>query len=240
MNNKAFLSVFFGFILLLGCKTSYLSYSEKKNTRVDHVQHDQKIEGFIKPYTQELKHKTEQVLAFTPEDLTKQNHNLFYVFADITYEEASVLFKKQYQKEIDFALINKGGLRTIIPQGPITVGQIYEVMPFDNKIVVVGLQGEKMKELLAYLASKPQPISHLKIIRKENQLVKATINEKPFKLDKTYYVVTTDYLQNGGDNMSFFKNPKEFYSLNVLARDMYLNYFEKIDTLSINKTIRYQ
>ncbi|MFV0531736.1 MAG: 5'-nucleotidase C-terminal domain-containing protein [Flavobacteriales bacterium] len=240
MNYNTLFSILFSFTLLSGCRTSYLSHSDKKNIRIDHIQENEEIQNFINPYTQELKHKTERVLAFTPEDLTKQNKNLFYVFADITYEETAFLFKKQYKKAIDFALINRGGLRTIIPQGSITVGKIYEVMPFDNKIVIVGLQGEKMQQLLSYLANKPQPISHLKITHKEKQLINATINNKSFDMNKTYYIATTDYLQGGGDHMSFLKNPKELYTLDVLARDMYLNYFEKIDTLSIDKTIRYQ
>lgn len=241
MNIKRAFSIIFFFLLITACQSTYsISETKKKNTRVDHFQHNKEFQDFIKPYTKELKHKTEEILAYTPEDLTKQNENLQNVFADITYEESAILFKKLYQKTIDFVLINKGGLRTIIPKGSITVGNIYEVMPFDNKIVVVALQGEKMQELFTYLASKPQPIAHLKIIRKENQTVEAYIDNKPFDFDRTYYIVTNDYLQGGGDNMSFFKRAKEVYPLNVLARDMYLNYFKKIDTLSIDKTIRYQ
>ncbi|APD06061.1 5'-nucleotidase [Flavobacteriaceae bacterium UJ101] len=241
MNIKRAFSIIFFFSLIIACKPTYsISETEKKNTRVDHIQQDQEFQDLIKPYTKELKHKTEEILAYTPEDLTKQNYNLQNVFADITYEESDILFKALYQKDIDFVLINKGGLRTIIPQGAITIGNIYEVMPFDNKIVVVGLRGEKMLALLSYLASKPQPISHLKVTRKENRVTEAVINGKPFDFDTTYYVVTNDYLQGGGDNMFFFKNAEEVYPLNILARDMYLNYFKKIDTLSINKTIRYQ
>lgn len=224
-------------MLVIACQSTYsIAEIKKKNTRIEGFQQNQAFQEFIIPYKEELKKKTEDILAFTPEDLTKQNYNLQNVFADITYEESVILFKKMYQKEVDFALVNKGGLRAIIPQGAITVGQIYEVMPFDNKVVVVGLQGKEMEELCSYLALKPQPVSKLRVIQKERKI---TIQEKPFDFDKTYYIATTDYLQRGGDNMTFFKKAK-VYPLNILARDMYLHYFEKIDTLFINKTIRYQ
>lgn len=46
------------------------------------------------------------------------------------------------------ALQNGGGIRASIPKGPITVGKVYEVLPFGNTLVVMDLKG---KEILAAL-----------------------------------------------------------------------------------------
>ena len=52
---------------------------------------------------------------------------------------------------IDFCLLNNGGLRTSLPQGNITRRKIFELMPFENELVVVTISKEKMTDLKAYL-----------------------------------------------------------------------------------------
>jgi 2',3'-cyclic-nucleotide 2'-phosphodiesterase (5'-nucleotidase family) len=51
-----------------------------------------------------------------------------------------------------------------------------------------------------------------------------TINGKPFDESKDYWVVTSDYLANGGDNYVFFKTAKERKAMNILLRDAITNY----------------
>ncbi len=238
MNIKKATYILIYLTIIISCKSPFtISKIQKENILINSIQPKNEIENIINPYNDKLTTKTEEILTFTPEDLTKQNGNLQNVFSDITFEESKDIFKKKYNKDADFALINEGSLRTIVPEGNVTVGEIYEVMPFDNKIVVVGIKGYKMIELINYLIQKPQPISNI-TVDKNNKSAK--ICGANFKPDKTYYVITYDYLQKGGDNMSFFKKPKELYPLNTLARDIYLNYFNRIDTVVIDKTIRYQ
>ena len=68
----------------------------------------------------------------------------------------------------------------------------------------------------------------MRIKAKEFQL---QINGKKFDTNKTYNVLTSDYLQEGGDKMDFFKNPEKLTRLDYKVRAAVLHYFEKVDTL---------
>ena len=57
------------------------------------------------------------------------------------------------------------------------------------------------------------------------------INEKPTDENRTYLVLTSDYLQNGGDNMVFFKNPVNVYKLDYKVRNAIIDYFNEKDTI---------
>jgi 2',3'-cyclic-nucleotide 2'-phosphodiesterase (5'-nucleotidase family) len=64
------------------------------------------------------------------------------------------------------------------------------------------------------------------------------VQGKPLELDKTYYVVTSDYLSNGGDNMTFFKKGTHRYDIDYKLRNIIIDYFKEVDTLKINTDVR--
>ena len=64
---------------------------------------------------------------------------------------------------IDFCLLNNGGLRFSLDSGNITRGDIYKLMPFDNKMVIVKIFKEDIFEIFRYIEKKGgEPISKLK------------------------------------------------------------------------------
>jgi len=137
----------------------------------------------------------------------------------------------------DFCILNNGGFRTSINKGPVTRGNIFEVMPFDNYLVVLKINGEELMELLNYIKDKSLlqgsrkagvPISGMRLKIKENKISRCFINNKEIDYNNSYYVLTTDYLANGGDKMTFFKNCKEKYDTGLLLRDAIINYITDI------------
>ncbi|KAK4243714.1 Metallo-dependent phosphatase-like protein [Corynascus novoguineensis] len=126
----------------------------------------------------------------------------------------------------DFALVNAGGVRATIDDGPITRGEVLTAFPFANSVVEVTLTGERLWTVLEGIITgvnvdNGKPVtSFLQVsrgIRIEygqasangtgNTLVSVTIGDKP--LDKTaeYKIVTVDFVAGGGDNM--FSTPFE-------------------------------
>ena len=101
----------------------------------------------------------------------------------------------------------------MIPEGKVTVETAYKLMPFENNLVVVTLTGEKVKELITYFikGKKAHPLSQHVELTINGENYNLTINNQPFDPHKTYTVLTSDYLQNGGDSMYFFKNPENQY-----------------------------
>ena len=114
-------------------------------------------------------------------------------------------------------------------------------MPFENSLVVVELTADKIKELVNYLIEnkKAHPLSkHIKlVITKEGY--ELTINDKIIEDSKTYFVLTSDYLQNGGDLMNFFKDPVKLYKLDYKVRNAIIDYFEEIDTIKVKLDNRF-
>lgn len=126
----------------------------------------------------------------------------------------------------NICLLNTGGLRSSLPKGKITRGNIYELMPFDNEIVIVTLDGKQTWQLLRYIAmTGGQPAAGIKMeINPDRTPGKVLINSMPFDSTKNYTVATSDYLANGGDKMEFFRKPVALQATGIKIRDALILY----------------
>ncbi len=202
------------------------------------------IENFIKPYRDRIDADLSTVLGNAAETLDKSGEwqtPMGNFLADITFEKSDKVFQLREKKAIDICLLNHGGIRSIIPKGNITARIAYEVMPFENSAIVIGLKSEQILEIVNYIVSekKPHPLKGLTFtIDKNNQPKAILVKGNPLQNDKVYYVVTSDYLSNGGDNMNFFKKGVEKYDLNYKLRNIIIDYFKENKTITANKDIR--
>jgi len=226
--------------IVAGCKNDPLETSKVKGRQIliDQIYYpDSSISEFILPYKNELRDEISTVLCYNPRTLSRTEKDLESalgnIYADICYKTADSIFNEKTGKNIDFALFNYGGIRTVIPKGDITVGNIFELMPFENKLVIVELTGTQTLDLFNYLKDnkKAHPISGLRLELKGENFENILIQKEPFDPTKNYYVLTHDYLQHGGDNMSFFKNPVSLFSTQYKVRDVIIDSLAKIDTL---------
>lgn len=109
----------------------------------------------------------------------------------------------------DVALMNPGGLRADMKAGPLTFGDVYEVLPFDNAVAIVTMTGEELQRLLqlAYGAKKGVfQVSGLKVSLARcpgpDRFLGATLtNGKPLAPGKLYRVAMPDFLARGGDGL---------------------------------------
>lgn len=69
-----------------------------------------------------------------------------------------------------------------------------------------------------------------------NEVTRVEINGKTIEDNKIYNVATSDYLSNGGDNMTFFRDSILKYDLDYKLRNLLIDYFKKVDTLEILDT----
>ena len=243
MQNKSFVLLAL-FCLFFSCKQEYhLNKIEGKQISVsDSIALDTEIDEFIKPFRDNLEKDMSKVLSYAPKTYHKKdgdfNTAIGNLMAHIVLEEGNPIFNQRTGKNIDMVLLNHGGIRAPINKGNITTETAFQVMPFENSIVVVALKGQQIDSLAHYLskAKKAHPIEGMKItIDKDYNLVEALVNKQNIDKDKTYYVATNDYLYNGGDNMTFFKTNDTVYTLDYKIRNAMIDYFKKVDT--INPTI---
>ena len=115
-------------------------------------------------------------------------------------------------------------------------------MPFENYLVVVELTSEKLNELIQYLVAKNKahPLSKNVSLTISKKGYDFKINNNALKPDRTYYVLTSDYLQKGGDNMNFFKNPVNLYQTDYKMRNAIIDYFKETDTIKVELDGRFK
>jgi 2',3'-cyclic-nucleotide 2'-phosphodiesterase (5'-nucleotidase family) len=230
------------FLLLIGssCKERPFHKNSSKSETLpisEHLSLDDSIEHYITPFRTHLNKTLDSTLAFAPETYSKKDGDLNTAIgnfmADVVYELGNPIFKSRSTFDIDGVLLNHGGIRSVISKGPISARTAFEVMPFENSIVVAALKKEQMTELLAYLKSqnKAHPIANMEVVLgASNQIKSFKVNSKPLE-DKTYYIATSDYLANGGDSMDFFIKADTIYNTNYKIRNALIDYFNKVDTI---------
>ena len=245
MKQNKFLFLGIALVSLISCKTASLQVSSvqtKQNISINNeLKNDEEFAKFIAPYTEKLNKEMNQKISFTSVDLTKEgdNSNLGNLLADFTYEGAEVWAKINLQKDVDAALINIGGIRTTIGKGDIFLKSVFEVMPFENEVIIVKFKGSDLQGLFDYYAKNEtnNPVSKLYIETNNKLLSKALINGKTVNPNQDYYIATSDYLALGGDNMKFFSKG-EMIPTGIKLRDLFIEYFKKNQQINPKEEVR--
>jgi len=232
--------LFLTFIGCLSCTQQkwYVAQIDGKEIEVtDQTKEAEAINVYIKPYKAAIDKDLNTVLAYASENIDKNGEwqtSIGNLFADVALQKGNPIFLARENKAIDFVMLNSGGIRSIIPQGNVTARTAYEIMPFENTLVVLELKSEQIKELIQHIITekKPHPLSGLTFtIDKNNSAKSIQIQGKPFKENFIYYVGTNDYLSKGGDNMIFFKKALNTYDLDYKLRNILIDYFNETDTI---------
>ena len=131
--------------------------------------------------------------------------------------------------------INFGSIRSSFKQGKVTLGHVYEIMPFDNGVSVLKISKQKVNEMIQYLKEvNGQPISNISI-KFQDEKGEYNVGTSEIKHD-FYYVITSDYLAGGGDKMNFLLSPVERWDTGILIRDVLVNKIEKMKTIPFTKS----
>ena len=243
-----FIKIFILILLIFSCsKKNNYNKIGKEQIKIDSFYlADSKIQSFIKPYKKTVQDSLSKVLCYSLKSHSKSdselNSAIGNMIADAVFEIASPLFKKNYNINADFVLLNFGGIRSELPSGEITIETAYKIMPFENTVVLAKMKSQVIKEMINYLISEPKahPISGMKIeISRENELKKFKIQNKPLIVNRDYFVLTSDYLLKGGDNMNFFKKSDSIFTLELKIRDILIDFFSKKDSLDIKSDNRF-
>ena len=116
--------------------------------------------------------------------------------------------------------MTNGGLRAGFAAGPVTLGSVFELMPFENELVVLDAPGPVVQQLFEFAAKIKMAVSGATYTVTFDGLPKdIRIGDQPFDInqDKTWPIAISDYLAGGGDNMVFFKTLKP-RGTNILLR----------------------
>ena len=162
---------------------------------------DAELNGKIEPYRSEVEKIMNRKVGKVSFALDKNSDELMNLVADFIRDRG-----KELVGDVDFAIINKGGIRRGLPKGDITQGQIQSMLPFNNKVVVMEIKGQDLLDNFKIMASTDgNGISEEASVVFEpetGEIVSAAVNGKNIEPAKIYKVATIDYLANGGDYMT--------------------------------------
>ena len=143
----------------------------------------------------------------------------------------------------DIAVTNGGGIRASINPGDITVADIYNVLPFDNSLVVVEMLGMDIIEALEHsVRLVPEQnggflqVSGLTFevdpkAQPGGRVINVRVNGERISPSKTYTVATNDFLAAGGDGYETFMNAKLVADTGIMLRDVMVDYVLQQGTL---------
>jgi len=243
-----YLSILSFCFALVACKTESNQQKYGYNIEINQqVLSDSSIVKYYQPFKKNLEESLMNTpISYSPETYKKNdgelNSTLSNMFADATYEMSNPVFNKMSGKNIDIVLLNNGGIRSIISKGNISEKTAFELMPFENSIVVLELNGLSIIKMIDYLrkVKLQHPISGLQItLNNDYSVNEVKINGVSIENEKKYYVATTDYLLEGGDKMYFLAETTKTTDINYKMRDILIDYFKKYDTLKLKSDNRF-
>lgn len=192
-------------VILISCtpkKWVLTSYSASKiaiDSSLDNIA-DKNMTAYIAPIKQKLDAEMNQIIGFSTVkmDVKKPESLLSNWNADV-YKEAGTSFLK---KPVDLAVVNLGGLRSTLPQGNLTVRNIFELMPFENELTLLWLKGSDIIDLMNIFALEGgQGVSGVRFEIKDKKAINITVDGKEVEKDAVYVVATSDFLAGGNDRM---------------------------------------
>ncbi len=184
---------------------------------------DAAIDETVAPYKSQLDAQMNSVVANVGTELTKRQPES--TMGNWT-ADAMLLGVQRANMQGDFAVCNYGGMRVpVITTGPLTMGEIFELSPFDNMIMVVDMPGNYVDTLLQLVAARGGwPVSKgIKMTMKDGKMTSCLIHGQPIDPAKTYKVVTPDYVANGGDDARFMIGLQRIQT-GFLQRDLIIQY----------------
>ena len=185
----------------------------------------------LSPKKAALVEEMSTVLGYAPEDMTvhRPECNMLNWASDALLAKA----RQYYDGRVDMAVVNIGGMRCEWRKGDITKQHVFELMPFDNRLVVLTLKGEDILELCQVFAEVGgEGVAGLRMQAEEAQLIDAQIDGRSIDPEAYYTVATSDYLAGGTDHMTPLTRHMSYWDSDLLIRDLYLEYVQEQKTVS--------
>lgn len=202
---------FFSFWILIFCISSCTSTQpvttvQYKDYRIEKpVRTDTAMVHMLAPYSAALNESMNKVIGFSNSQLSAKQpeSGLGNFMADCM----RIMAEKKFDRKVDAGFMNQGGIRSYIPKGNITVGRIFELMPFDNLLVLQDVKGTVLQQFLDKMAADGGwPVSAgLTMGIKEKKAVNVQINGKPLDAAAVYVIANSDYVANGGSDCDMLR-----------------------------------
>lgn len=157
---------------------------------------------------------------------------------------AEAMLARVADQGVEIALMNGGGVRASIDAGPITMGEVLTVLPFQNTLSTFGIDGATLKEALENGVSQfgegagrfPQVAGMTFVFDSSaevgSRITEVTVGGEPLDPERDYLAVSNDYLRNGGDGYSMLRDAADAYDFGPDVADVLAEYLAQNSPVS--------
>ena len=221
--------------IFFSCHTTYQSTAVNYNDyRINSAQQkDEKVLTIMKPYSDSVNKSMNDVVGVAEKTLEKKQPEC--TLGNFMVDAFFNMAKEKYHTQVDAAFLNYGGIRlTQLPAGNVTRGKIFELMPFDNLVVLQELKGDVLQQYLDLIASRGGcPVAGLTMQIKDKKAVNVMVGGKPLDMKATYTTANSDFVANGGDNADMLRSVPQ-QTNGYLMRDAIFDYILKLKSQGKN------
>jgi len=235
MRKLPFYPLLIAIFFAVSCSTSYKTENvQYSNYRIQQYEEGSKsLASIVKPYSDSVNKLMNVVIGYNAAPLEKksQGNTLGFFITDAYLEMA----KQKFDPKVDAAFVNSGGIRVPdMPAGTITQEKIFELMPFDNLMVLIKVKGSLLKQYLDTLAANEGVIeSGITMQIVNNTVQQVLVAGKPLDLSADYTIVHSDYVVM---NTGLLKDIHR-YTNGYLLRDALLDYVKFINSQNKKVTV---
>jgi 2',3'-cyclic-nucleotide 2'-phosphodiesterase (5'-nucleotidase family) len=233
--NRFALVVFSGVFLVsaLSCRTSKKSVRPEVSAGYLKVTgaEDTSISRRLLPYRSKMKEQMDVKVVTALGDFTtaRPEGSMNNLVADIMRRWGSHLAKRK----IHLGLVNNGGLRTAWKAGPITVGDVFELMPFDNRLVLLQITGRQVQQLADELAEKGgEGISGMRFTINEGKATDLLLGNRIVQPDSLYWISCSDYIADNKGYLPSLEQPVKREDHPLYIRDVIIAYLKSKETIT--------
>lgn len=227
-----------GFLVFfsVSCRTlnesaSYEYVNHSINVISDSIS-DPEFDRILEPYKSKIQALMSEVIAQSSTGLAsyRPESPLSNFLSDLVLHRANLyIASKKPDSQVQFSLYNHGGIRASVPKGAITIENAYEIMPFENEMVLLRLNGKQVQDLADYIATrKGEGVSGISFGMMDNRAVDVKIQGVKLDQEKTYWMVTSNYIANGGDGMKVLTWADQRIDTGILVRDAIIEHLRKM------------
>ena len=114
--------------------------------------------------------------------------------------------RRRTGQQVDFAVLNTGGIRADISPQEVTRGKIWQSFPFSNFMSILQMRGKDVEQLFAQIANNGgEGVSkEVRLVIENGQVVSLKIAGRPIDRNRIYTVATLNFVADGGDGMEAF------------------------------------